>query len=100
MEAPLSGETLLDSNFPDRIDHHRHQQRHNNKQRTWRKQGIFANLSDYCFKTSQVSWRSGFCYLNKGECNLNQLKYDSFVERVAKNNNWNNGDRHKIHEFS
>ena len=26
-------------------------------------------------------------YLNKGECNLNQSKDDSFVERVAKNNN-------------
>ena len=24
--------------------------------------------------------------LNKGECNLNQSKDDSFVERVAKNN--------------
>ena len=36
----------------------------------------------------QVSstWRSGDCYLNKGECNLNQSKDDSFVERVAKNN--------------
>ena len=31
-------------------------------------------------------WRSGYCYLNKGECNLNQSKDDSFVERVAKNN--------------
>ena len=29
---------------------------------------------------------SGHCYLNKGECNLNQSKDDSFVERVAKNN--------------
>ena len=35
--------------------------------------------------------------LNKGERNLNQSKDDSFVERVAKNNRWNNGDRHKIH---
>ena len=26
------------------------------------------------------------CYLNKGECNLNQSKDDSFLERVAKNN--------------
>ena len=26
-------------------------------------------------------------------------KDDSFVERVAKNNSWNNGDRHKIHEI-
>ena len=30
--------------------------------------------------------RSGYCYLNKGECNLNQSKDDSFVERVVKNN--------------
>ena len=37
--------------------------------------------------------------LNKGECNLNQSKHDFFVERVAKNNSWNNGDRHKIHEI-
>ena len=27
------------------------------------------------------------------------IKDDSFVERVAKNNSWNNGDRHKIHEI-
>ena len=46
-----------------------------------------------------TAWRSGYCYLNKGECNLNQSKDDSFVERVAKNNSWNNGDRHKIHEI-
>ena len=31
-------------------------------------------------------WRSGCCYLNKGECNLNQSNHDSFVERVEKNN--------------
>ena len=35
---------------------------------------------------STCTWRSGYCYLNKGECNLNQSKDDSFVERVAKNN--------------
>ena len=33
------------------------------------------------------TWRSGYCYLNKGECDLNQSKYDSFVKRMAKNNN-------------
>ena len=43
------------------------------------------------------TWWSGYCY--EGECNLNQSKHDSFVERVAKNNSWNNGDRHKIHEI-
>ena len=32
------------------------------------------------------TWRSGYCYLNKAECNLNQSKDDSFVERAAKNN--------------
>ena len=45
------------------------------------------------------SWRSGDCYLNRGECDLSQSKDDSFVKGVAKNNNWNNGDRHKIHEI-
>ena len=39
-----------------------------------------------------------YCHLNK-ECNLNQSKDDSFVGRVAKNNTWNNGDRHKTHEI-
>ena len=33
-----------------------------------------------------LSWRSGYCYLNKGKCNVNQSKDDSFAERVAKNN--------------
>ena len=46
-----------------------------------------------------TTWRSGYCDLNKGECDLNQSKDDSFVKQVAKNNNWNNGDRHKIHEI-
>ena len=45
------------------------------------------------------AWWSGYCYFNKGECDLNQSKDDSFDKRVAKNNNWNNGDRHKIHEI-
>ena len=45
------------------------------------------------------SWRSVYCDLNKGECDLNQSKDDSFVKRVAMNNNWNIGDRHKIHEI-
>ena len=43
--------------------------------------------------------RSGYCYLNKGECNLNQSKDYFFVERVAKNNSWNNDNHHKIHEI-
>ena len=46
-----------------------------------------------------LTLRSGYCYLNKGKCNLNQSKYDSYVERVAKNNSWNNSDRHKIQEI-
>ena len=33
------------------------------------------------------TWRSGYCYLNKGECDLNQSKDGSFVKWVAKNNN-------------
>ena len=32
------------------------------------------------------TWRPGYCYLNNGECNYNQSRDDSFVERVAKNN--------------
>ena len=51
--------------------------------------------TDFCY----LPWRSGYCDLNKGECDFNQSKDDSFVKRVVKNNNWNNGDRHKIHEI-
>ena len=47
----------------------------------------------------QTTWWSGYCYWKKRECNLNQSRHDSFVEWVAKNNGWNNGDRHKIHEI-
>ena len=47
-----------------------------------------------------ATWWTGFCYLNKREWNLNQSKYGSFVERVAKNNSWNNGDSHKMHAIS
>ena len=47
-----------------------------------------------------ITWWYGYCDSNKGECDLNQSKDDSFVKRVAKNNNWNNGDHHKIHEIS
>ena len=46
-----------------------------------------------------LSWRSGYCHLNKGECDLNQSKDDSLVKRVAKNHSRNNGDCHKIHEI-
>ena len=46
-----------------------------------------------------LTWRSGYFYLNKGECNLNQSKDVLFVERVAKNNSRNNGDRHKIYDI-
>ena len=35
----------------------------------------------------KTAWRSGYCDLNKGECDLNQSKEDSFVKRVVKNNN-------------
>ena len=51
------------------------------------------------YRLGKPAWQSGYCYLNKGECNLNQSKDNSFVERVAKNNSWNNGDRHKIYEI-
>ena len=33
-----------------------------------------------------IAWRSGYCYLKKGKCNLNQSTDDSFAERVAKKN--------------
>ena len=39
----------------------------------------------------------GYYYQNKGECDLNQSNVDSFVERVAKNNSKNNGDRYKTY---
>ena len=47
----------------------------------------------------ETAWQSGYCYVNKEECNLNQLKDNTFVERVAKNNSRNNSDHHKIHEI-
>ena len=50
-------------------------------------------------KSQTYIWRSGYCYLNKWECNLSRSKDDSLVERVTKNDSWNNGDRHKIHEI-
>ena len=37
----------------------------------------------------QITWWSGWCYVNKGKCKLNQSNDYSFVERVAKNNSWN-----------
>ena len=43
-----------------------------------------SKILDHIFIAT--TWRSGSCYLNKGECNLNQSKDDSFVEWVAKNN--------------
>ena len=55
----------------------------------------FYNLGNRSFETDfrfrhelppLYTWRSGYCYLNKGDCNLNQSKDDPFVERVAKNN--------------
>ena len=42
-------------------------------------------------KSEILRWPMDPCYLNKEECNLNQTKDDSFVERVAKNNSSNNG---------
>ena len=50
---------------------------------------LHANFSYTGYKSIQAMapWRSGYCYLNKGECDLNELKDDSFVKWVAKNNN-------------
>ena len=42
---------------------------------------------NFFLRKCSASWLSGYCYLNKRECNLNQSKDDSFVGRVAKNNN-------------
>ena len=72
----------------------------------WQRNNFWKLHSNREWKVAHVAvaygqtWRSGHCYLNKGECNLNQSKDDSFVEQVAKNNSWNNGDRHKSHEIS
>ena len=46
-----------------------------------------------------LCWPIDPCYLNKEEYNLNQTKDDSFVECVAKNNSWNYGVCHKVHEI-
>ena len=64
---------------------------------SWRSDRIISKIRFE--EKAIITWRSGYCYLNKGECSLSQSKDDSFVERVAKNNSWNNGDRHKIHEI-
>ena len=45
-----------------------------------------SEYNKYAVRLKKVTWRSGYCYLNKGEYNLNQSKDDSFVEQVAKNN--------------
>ena len=52
----------------------------------WRE--TYINNLRYASQRCSVSLtrQSGSCYLNKGECNLNQSKDDSFVELVAKNN--------------
>ena len=47
---------------------------------------LSSTLSPPEIQIKSASWRSSYCYLNNGECNLNQSKDDSFVERVAKNN--------------
>ena len=58
-----------------------------------------ANKIRLQFFSCSAAWWSDYYYLNKGQCNLNQSKDDSFVEQVAKNNSWNNDDRHKTHEI-
>ena len=47
---------------------------------------IVNTMIDLCDSNMFGSWQSGYSYLNKGECDLNQSKDDSFVKRVAKNN--------------
>ena len=58
-----------------------------------------CSVADYPFYLKTNTWWSGYCDPNKGECDLSQSKNGAFVKRVAKNNSWNNGDRHKIHEI-
>ena len=68
----------------------------------WKSETVWTPAPNFCAWSAKFrtwSWRSGHCYLNKAECNLNQSKDDSFVERVAKSDSWNNGDRHKINEI-
>ena len=48
--------------------------------------GVWQVSVLFIIQIAVTSWRSGYCDLNNGECNLNQSKHDSFVERVAKNN--------------
>ena len=52
----------------------------------WVSQKMYLTLTLYFEATTAITWRSGYCYLNKDECNLNQSKYNSIVERVAYNN--------------
>ena len=64
----------------------------------WEERNFIGNSELHIFQITLLktafsgTWRSGYCYLNKGGYNLNQSK-DSL------NNSWNNGDRHKIHEI-
>ena len=59
-----------------------------------------ASITEYFQMLDSVfpdpSWWFGYCYQNKRECNLNQSNADFFVERMAKNNCTNNGNRHKV----
>ena len=66
--------------------------------RNWGLRILLQTVKRFFIQNATFTWRSGYCYL-KGECNLNQSKDCSFVERVARNNSWNNGDRHKIYEI-
>ena len=59
---------------------------------------LFLKAENYGEKWVPLTWWSGYCDSNKRECDLNQSKDGSFVKRVAKNNNRNNGYRHKILE--
>ena len=62
------------------------------KMEKWEERNFVGNSELHIFQITLLktafsgTWRSGYCYLNKGGYNLNQSK-DSFVEQVAKNNN-------------
>ena len=64
-----------------------------------KQESIFSYWSFIEFEHNTVAGKSGYCDLNKRGWDLHQSKDDSFVKRVAKNSNWNNGGRHKIHEI-
>ena len=61
-------------------------------------QTLFHNV--LCNSLNRLTWQSDYCYQNKGNCDSNQSKLISFVERMSKNNTENNGDSTKFMKLS